>query len=61
MSTTVYEGSFYNDLYTKEVLVKQLETALADLKANESNSFHFDFAGVQIEIDRKEPAVYVIA
>jgi len=61
MSTTVYEGTLYNDIHTKEVLVKQLEKALADMKACESNLFYFDFAGLHIEIDRNEQAIYVIA
>ena len=61
MSTTVYEGSIYNDIQTKEVLVKQLENALADLKASEGGSFYFDFAGLHIEIDRNESAIYVSA
>ena len=61
MSTIVYEGSIYNDIQTKEVLVKQLENALADLKASEGDLFYFDFAGLHIEIDRNESAIYVIA
>lgn len=61
MSTTVYEGTLYNDIYTKKVLVQQLEKALADLKASEGNLFYFDFAELHIEIDRNESAIYVIA
>jgi hypothetical protein len=61
MSTTVYEGALYNDICTKDLLMQQLEKALADLKAGETSSFYFDFAGLHIEIDRNESAIYVIA
>lgn len=61
MSTTVYEGPLYGDMHTKEVLISQLEKALADLKASEGNLFYFDFAGLHIEIDGCEQAIYVIA
>lgn len=61
MSTTVYEGTIYNKIHPQEVLVKQLEKALNDLKSSEGNLFYFEFAGLLIEIDRHEQAIYVIA
>lgn len=61
MSTTVYEGTLYNDIHTKDVLVTQLEKAVADLKASGGNLFYFDFANLRVEIDRNEPAIYVTA
>lgn len=59
MSNTIYEGTLSNEIYPKAVLVEQLEKALADLKDNNSNLFYFDFAGLHIELDRNEPAIYV--
>ncbi len=46
-----YETYFYKDIYTKNLLLKQLQKAASDLQKSKSDLFFFNFAGLQIEID----------
>lgn len=61
MSTTVYEGTVNGQIWTNEAIERQLERALAELRDNESNSIKIELAGIEIEIDRNDSSLSVIA
>jgi hypothetical protein len=61
MSTTVYDGELHGEIFTKDVLITQLEKAVEDLRKSEGKLFCFSFAGISIEIDGHEDEIHIIA
>jgi hypothetical protein len=61
MSTTVYDAPLHGEIFTKQVLIAQLEKAAEDLRKSEGKLFVFSFAGLSIEIDGHEDEIYIIA
>lgn len=60
MSTIIYDGEIHAEIWTREVLISQLERALSILKTPESELTRVEIAQIMIEVDHKEQTLAVI-
>jgi hypothetical protein len=61
MSSIVYEGEHYKDIFSKGEIVKQLKQAIEDIENNETNIIVVVVSSLKIEIDESENEITVIA
>ena len=62
MSTIVYVGPLYSEIFNREVVIKHLQEAIEKVESNTTGVVLFSLAGtISIKIDFNENEICVIA